>query len=241
MTIAYDGTHYSGWQVQPNARTIQEVIQEALATILKKPTSLIASGRTDAGVHARGQVAHFCADVTDPFRLLRSLNGLLPHDIRITSLEPAADSFHARFSAKRKTYHYHIHLATVHDPIAHPYRYHVRRLFDLDLAKRAASHFVGTHDFTAFANEANRGSAKTAPIKTLYRLDLACEPHGFRLEFEGSGFLYKMVRNIVGTILTVASGKLDPDAIPVLFKGRDRTKTPKAAPAHGLFLINVTY
>ena len=242
LTVAYDGTLYGGWQVQINAISIQALLEKALSTILRTPTSATSSGRTDAGVHARGQVAHFITELPlDLIRLQRSLNGILPPDIRILSVEEAAPDFHARYSAVSKEYHYHLHLERTTDPFKRLYAYHDYSPLDLDKMKMAASCFVGTHDFTTFANEASKGSAAKNPVRTITRLDLCLEPGGIRLEFEGNGFLYKMVRNITGTLLEVARGKISVDEIPKLFEAKDRRIAPPAAPPHGLFLMKVNY
>ncbi|MCE5316402.1 MAG: tRNA pseudouridine(38-40) synthase TruA [Parachlamydia sp.] len=242
MTIAYDGTRYCGWQIQPNGVSIQSKIQDALQVALKAPHSIVGSGRTDAGVHARGQVAHFSPhEEIDLYPLHAALNGLLPADIRIKSLEEADSSFHAQYSAISKTYHYHLFLDRVMDPFQRLYTYQVRRKIDLSLLQQAADCFVGTHDFTTFANEAHAGSASRDPIRTLKRLDLVPEEGGIRLELEADGFLYKMVRNIVGTMLEVASGKRYLPEIAQLFDKKDRRQAGKAVPPQGLFLIKVDY
>jgi tRNA pseudouridine38-40 synthase len=242
MTIAYDGFNYSGWQVQPNGRSIQQEIESALLTLCKSPIKVIASSRTDAGVHALGQVAHFSLPTfIDPQKLIYSLNGILPPDIRIKELSPTSKEFHARFQAKRKIYHYHLHHEPFHDPAKRFYSYHVRHSFDLEKLKTAIPYFIGTHNFKAFANENEKGSARHAPIKTIYAIRLIEERGGHRLEFEGNGFLYKMVRNIVGTLLECASGKLSPEHLPEIFLSQTRRKSLKSAPAHGLFLVRIDY
>ena len=242
MKVAYDGTLYSGWQVQPNAISIQSTIEEAIKIILRKELRVIGSGRTDAGVHALGQVAHFhCDEVLDLYRLNRSLNGLLPDDIRVKEIEPAPLDFHAQYSAIGKVYHYHIWLEKVQSPFLRLYRYHPYEKIDLELLKEAARFFVGTHDFTSFANEAHAGSACKDPVRNLFRLDLVPEEGGVRLEFEADGFLYKMVRNIVGTLLEISSGKRSIQEIAPIFEAADRTKAGKAAPPQGLFLVQVNY
>ena len=242
LILAYDGTAYSGWQIQHNAVSIQALLEKALSTILRTPTPAVSSGRTDAGVHARGQVAHFITEATvNLSRLQLSLNGLLPADIRILSLEKAAPDFHARYSAISKEYHYHLHLERTTDPFKRLYAYHDYSPLDLEKMKRAASYFIGTHDFTTFANEASKGSAAKNPVRTITRLDLCLEPGGLRLEFEGDGFLYKMVRNITGTLLDVARGKITVESIPGLFEAKDRRQASPAAPPHGLFLMKVNY
>jgi tRNA pseudouridine38-40 synthase len=241
ITIAYDGTQYGGWQIQPNAVSIQSLIEKALSTILRSPISIVGSGRTDAGVHARGQIAHFNGEPLDLFRVFGSLNGLLPPDIRILKLEEAPEEFHARFSAVSKEYHYHLHLDPVIDPFKRLYAYHLHSPIDTALLTEAAKLFVGRHDFTSFANESAEGSAGKDAVRTISRLDVCKEPGGIRLEFEGEGFLYKMVRNITGTLLDVARGKLSIDDVVKIFRAKDRTKASSAAPPQGLFLIKVNY
>lgn len=237
LTIAYDGTHYSGWQVQENAQSIQSLIQRALETVLRHPTDLTGSGRTDAGVHALGQTAHFdTEEKIDLGRLRLSLNALLPPDIRIFAIDPVTADFHARYSALSKIYHYNLHLDPVSDPLTRLYRHHVFGPFDLEKLKEGAQQFVGTHDFTSFANVKE---TEIDPIRTLMRLDLVEQPGGVRLEFEGDGFLYKMVRNITGTLLEIGAGK--PRDIGSILAARDRRQAGAAAPPRGLFLMEVRY
>jgi tRNA pseudouridine38-40 synthase len=242
LTLAYDGTAYGGWQIQPNAISVQSLVEKALATALRAPTPVAAAGRTDAGVHARGQTAHFTSETPlDLFRLQASLNGLLPPDIRVLKLESAPEAFHARYSAVSKEYHYHLHLDPMMDPFKRLYSYHVFSPLDLDAMRAAARYFIGTHDFTSFANEASEGSAAKNPVRTLARLDICPEAGGIRLEFEGDGFLYKMVRNITGALLDVGRGKLSAEGIPALFEAKDRRAASAAAPPQGLFLMKVNY
>jgi tRNA pseudouridine38-40 synthase len=242
LFTAYDGTHYSGWQVQQNSTSIQMLIQNALSTALRKPTGVTGSGRTDSGVHALEQCAHFTFDgMLDLYKLRHSLNGLLPLDIRINSIEKASQDFHARYSAKSKIYRYHIHVAKVINPFKRLYSLHIPYPIDLDLLKKASILFLGEHDFTSFSNEAHQGSAARGAVRILNRLDLLHEDDEVILEFEANGFLYKMVRNIIGTLLNVAKGKLDLDVIPEIFAAKDRRKAPATAPAHGLFLVKVLY
>lgn len=242
IIISYDGTHYSGWQIQPNGISIQQKVNEALTIILRHPAYCMGSGRTDAGVHAIGQTAHFTSSEKIDFRrFLNSLNGLLPSDIRIKSIESVPLDFHARYTAKGKTYHYHLHTDPILNPFKKLYSLHVFEKFDLESFKLAANKFLGTHDFTAFANESHSGVAAHDPIRTIKRLDIIEVEGGFRLEIEADGFLYKMVRNITGTLLDVAKGKLSPDSIVQILASKDRKKAGKAAPAHGLFLYKVDY
>lgn len=242
IDIAYDGTSFGGWQIQPNAVTIQELIQNALKVILRHDIAVVGSGRTDAGVHAFRQTAHFdTPSPVDPFRLCGSLNGVLPPEIRIMDLRPVPSEFHARYSAVGKVYHYELYTGLALPPFKRLYCWHVRRKIDLKLLKEAARLFVGTHDFTSFANEAYAGSAAKDPVRTLFRLDVVEEGDAITLQFEGDGFLYKMVRNITGALVECAAGKLPLSEIPKIFQGKDRKLAPAAAPPQGLFLMKVDY
>lgn len=242
LILSYDGTRFGGWQVQPNATSIQTLVQNALSTALRSPTDLTGAGRTDAGVHALAQTAHFITEIPfDPLKLHASLNGLLPPDIRVRSIAPAEDTFHARYSAKSKIYHYNLHLNQIPNPFDRLYSVHIPYPLDLPLLHQAANSFIGTHDFTSFANEAYRGSASRNAIRTLQRLDVRQEKDRIRLEFQADGFLYKMVRNITGTLLDIASGRIAPEKIPTILKAKDRRQAGASAPAHGLFLADVIY
>lgn len=241
LVLAYDGTAYSGWQIQPNALSIQELVEKAIELIIRNPVRVIASGRTDAGVHARGQVAHFTSpEEIDLRRFFVSMNGLLPRDIRIKEISPVPDHFHAQYSVLKKTYHYHLCLDRFQNPFKRLYSLHVRESLDLIKMEQAAKLFVGTHDYTSFANENHCGRPKSN-VRTIHRLDLIPEEGGIRLEFEGNGFLYKMVRNISGTLIEAARGKKDLEDILALFAAKDRKKTGKAAAAHALFLDHVVF
>ena len=280
LDIAYDGTEFSGWQVQNNDVSIQGTIEAALHTITRQTVRIIGAGRTDAGVHALGQVAHMrIADPPSPQSLRRALNGLLPSSIRILNVSVAPKGFHAQKSATRKEYHYHICFGEVALPFIRPYVWHCRRHpsdskpeecqrdrsllkigaefvgkdsqpyadssylkpIDLSLLEAAAKRFVGEHDFAAFANAPGRGCAKKTTIRTLYRLDTIRTDMGIRLEFEGSGFLYKMVRNITGMMVGVATGKRPLEDIDEVFLSKDRRLAEPAAPPQGLFLMRVCY
>lgn len=243
LTIAYDGTNYSGWQIQSNAISIQEHIQNALKSFLRKDRVILrGSGRTDAGVHARAQIAHFhYPEEINLDRLLLALNGILPRDIRIIRAELADDTFHSQYSAIGKIYHYHLYLERVVDPFRRLYCWHLRRKLDFGLLEKSAACFIGKHNFTSFANESHAGSAAKNPVRTIYRLDIVEEPGGLRLEFEGDGFLYKMVRNIVGTMVDVAVQKRPIEDIQEIFISKDRRKASLAAPPQGLFLVKVHY
>lgn len=243
LLIAYEGTSFSGWQVQPNATSIQFLLEQALATVLRAATRLIGSGRTDAGVHALGQVAHFRHEhPLDHAKLLHALNALLPPTIRVLEVTPTHSTFHAQHDALGKIYHYAFQLAPISNPFFARYALQLRGPIDLSLIREALPFFIGTHDFTTFANEAHRGSAQKDPVRTLYRLDLTdCGEGRWQLEFEGNGFLYKMVRNITGTLLDIGKGNRKPEEVPALFAARSRSCAAMAAPAHGLSLIRVIY
>jgi len=226
--------------VQPNACSIQELIERSLQTYLKEPIRVIGAGRTDAGVHALAQMAHFGTELSfSCAQLQRALNGMLPHDIRILDCSATDDTFHAQYSALSKEYHYHLWLEPTLTPFCRLYRHHFcYQNFSRALLEEAAKLFVGTHDFTTFANVG--GSTKSA-IRTIYRIDVVEQEGGLRLEFEGNGFLYKMVRNIVGTLLEISIQKRELGQIKQLFAAKKRTQAGRAAPAKGLFLVQVNY
>lgn len=243
LTIAYEGTSFSGWQIQPNSVSIQSLVEQALTTLLRAPTRLIGAGRTDAGVHALGQVAHFRHEhPIDVEKLFAGLNALLPPTIRVLEVLPTHTRFHAQHDALGKIYHYHFQVGSAPNPFLARYTLQLHGPIDIDLVRQACSYFVGTHDFTTFANEAHKGSAKKNPVRTIRRVELVVCPDGrFRLEFEGNGFLYKMVRNITGLLLEIGRGKRYIESIPALFAARDRRLAPHAAPANGLTLMQVLY
>jgi len=242
LTVAYDGTEFNGWQRQPNAVTIQELLENTLKILAREKVSIIGSGRTDAGVHALGQTANFrCNTPLDLYKTLASINCLLPKDIRVLDITEVPIEFHSRYSAVSKCYHYHFHTEKVQLPFEYNCSWHVGNLMDIDLLKQAAKLFIGKHDFTSFANEAHSGSAAKNPVRNIYRIDVIEEEYGIRLEFEADGFLYRMVRNIVGTIYDVAIGKKSIEGIELIFEGKNRCLAGKAAPSKGLFLAYVTY
>ncbi len=242
LTIAYDGTLFSGWQVQPDTTTIQDLLQDKLKIILREPVSITGAGRTDAGVHALGQVAHFKTSTPLDLWVFRaSMNGLLPKEIRILEVEKVPLDFHARYSATKKIYHYHLNLHPVQDPFQRLYSWNITNLLNLDNLNKAIQHLLGTHDFTSFANESSKGAASKNPVRTIDRIDIIPERTGIRLEFEGKSFLYKMVRNLTGILVEVAKGKRSPSEVAQILEAKDRRQAGRAAPAKGLFLIKVDY
>jgi tRNA pseudouridine38-40 synthase len=242
LRIAYDGTNYCGFQIQPNGMTIQEILEEKLSIILRHTVKVTGASRTDSGVHAHGQAAHFVSDKElDLFRFFASINGLLPPDIRVKEIQSVPPDFHARYSAKNKLYYYHLTLGRVQDPFKRLYSWHIPEKLDLELLKECSRILLGTHDFTSFANEPTAGAVSKNPIRTLKRLDIVAEREGVRLEFEAESFLYKMVRNITGTLIEAAKGKRTKEEIAHILAMKDRRKGGRAAPAHGLFLVGVDY
>ena len=244
LTLAFDGTAYQGWQVQPGRRTIQGVLGEALRAITGEPVVLHGSGRTDAGAHARGMVVNFHTGSRIPAgSLLRAVNGMLPEDVRVLKASVVPGSFHARRSATSKVYRYQIFRGAVLPPHQVREHLHYPHPLDLERMRSAASRFIGVHDFASFA--AKSGSAKResprGTVREVHRAELS--EHASRLCFtvEGDGFLHHMVRNMVGTLLEVGRGRMSIDDFEQLFECRDRTRAGTTAPARGLVLIKVRY
>ena len=242
LVTTFDGTRYAGWQVQPNAPTVQGEIEKAFAILLGQKVHVSGCGRTDSGVHARAHVSHVTLDEPiDSGKMLFKLGGLLPNDIRVLSMEPVEMEFHARYGTKNKTYHYYLHTDRFLSPFKRHYCYHVRAELDVEKMKRGAKILEGEHDFTAFAHQASQGCAKTAPVKTIYRAQFIEEEGGLRFEVCGSGFLHKMVRNMVGTLVDIGRGKIALEDLEGILASKDRSKAGKTAPSQGLFLAEVIY
>ncbi len=239
ILIAYEGTEYCGWQVQPNGLSVQEVLERVLTRIFQEAIKITGAGRTDAGVHALGQVAHFAASQQiDLHSCLRSLNALLPPAIAVLKIQKVTADFHARFSAERKIYRYHIWRNRILSPFQRRYVWHCFTALDFALLQEAAQLCVGFHDFSAFANQ---GGSQQNPVKNLMRIDLLDQGDEWVLEFEGDGFLYKMVRNLVGTFVDIARGQMPVHAIPEIIASKDRKQAGRAAPPQGLFMVTVQY
>lgn len=238
--ISYDGTSFEGYQIQPNKRTVQGEIERVLSKMHKSDSFRIhASGRTDAGVHANGQVFHFDTGLAlEPYQWIKALNAQLPEDIVVTSVEFAHLDFHSRFSAERKEYHYHIVTTPERDPFSRNYAYHYPYSLNIEEMEQALQYFVGTHDFTSFC------SAKTEVqdrVRTIHRFQLVRENDRLIFQIQGNGFLYNMVRIIIGTVLEVGSGKRKAIDIPQIFEARTRSHAGKTAPGCGLYLYRVFY
>lgn len=240
ITISYDGTAYGGWQVQPNAVTVQQRVEETLARLIGERPKVHGSGRTDRGVHARAQVAHF--DLTAPFELrnlARALNALLPADIRVTGCRRGSPDFHARRSAASKEYRYFIWNGSVLPPFLRSYRAHVVRPLDERAMQAAADLLVGRHDFAAFSANPNREVVST--VRELRLLKVARRGREIAIRAEGDGFLYKMVRSLAGLLIRVGEGAVAPDSAAAILRSRVRTARVPTAPAQGLFLWRVRY
>ncbi len=243
LTVAYDGTAYEGWQVQKVGTGVQQKVEEALAKLFPSAPRLHSSSRTDTGVHARGMVAHFevaRAEFKMPVaKLLLAVNAWLPDDIRVMAAARAKADFHARFHATGKQYRYCVWNHPAADPLLRTQAWHVPRALDLPAMRAAASLFVGTHDFRSFA--ANRGDVLKNAVRTLTRCDLRRSGSLLTFIIEGDGFLYKMCRGIVGTLVQVGQGKIEPDEIRKILAHRDRRVAGMSGPAHGLVLWKVYY
>ncbi|XP_075653657.1 uncharacterized protein LOC142624043 isoform X1 [Castanea sativa] len=248
LVIAYDGTRYSGWQYQQSPPTIQCIVEKALTQETKlerKDLLLVGASRTDKGVHALGQVAHFVTPFNyDSLESIHAaLNGLLPSDIRVQEISPAMPEFHARFSAKRKIYHYKIYNDTIMDPFQHRYAYHSAYKLNAAVMREAASYFIGKHDFSAFVNASHNDRVRD-PVKNIFRFDVIEMGALLQLEVEGSGFLYRQVRNMVALLLQIGKEAIPPDIVPMILASRDRKELAKyalSAPPHGLCLVTVNY
>lgn len=253
LTVAYDGADYVGWQVQPNGPSIQAVLEQALKSVTKQAVSIIGSGRTDAGVHALGQVASCTIDSWNATadELRKALNTQLPDAIVVHQVVDAPNGFHAIRDAYGKRYRYQLQIGGAHDPFEHRYRWRLNRSIDVDLMRTAASLIVGEHDFVSF-------QAAGAPRPTTVRHVTACElieqpdPLGqdqrisaqrqlLAIEVEANGFLYNMVRNIVGSLVEVGRGKHAPSWISDVIAARNRDVAGPTAPPQGLFLLRVDY
>ncbi|WP_312473781.1 tRNA pseudouridine(38-40) synthase TruA [Neobacillus sp.] len=238
--ISYDGSGFSGYQVQPNKRTIQLELETALAKMHKDATiKVIGSGRTDAGVHAKGQVIHFDSSLLIPEnRWEVALNSLLPEDISVLEVKKVSESFHARFDAVGKEYRYVLQLSSKRDPFKRKFAYQYPFRLNVEAMRAASKYFLGTHDFTSFC------SAKTEvedKVRTIETIDFFMEGNLLTFRFVGNGFLYNMVRILVGTLLEVGSGQRSPSEMEDILANRDRRLAGKTAPAQGLYLWEVFY
>lgn len=254
LVLAYDGTDYAGWQVQPGQRTVQETLAAAIERVTREEVTVHGSGRTDAGVHALGQVATFVSNSPIPAaNLIIALNDTLPNNIRVLSAEEVAEDFHPRKSAKAKTYRYRIYREAICSPFLGRYVYHHPWPLDQAAMIAAAPMVVGEHDFTSFAasdpdrlrriSQAEEGDDEApSNIRTIFASSFRREGPELIYDVRGSGFLHHMVRNLVGTFLLVGKGNLKPADISRILEACERSSNPGAtAPASGLALVNVEY
>lgn len=240
-TITYDGTNFSGSQIQPNKRTVQREIENVLTKMHKgNEKRIVLSGRTDAGVHARGQVFHVETDLTIPIEnWKKAMNAQLPDDIYVHKVEYVKPSFHARYDAKEKEYRYFVLNSSEPDLFQRNFTYFDPFPFDLKAIKEACKLLEGTHDFTSFSSA--RSTVKGSKVRTLYEVSCLKEHDKIVFTLRGNGFLYNMVRIIVGALLDVGKGILNPSDIEEILQKKDRSFAGKTMPPQGLFLWKVTY
>jgi len=241
LTIEYDGTNYNGWQVQrPGFKTIQGEIEKAIRTITGKKTTLYGSGRTDSGVHGKGQIANFHTNGSMPFSKLKpALNTVLPKDISIIKVKKVNKNFHSRYNAKSKIYSYTILNRKTNSPFLRKHTLHIPYKLNLSLIRKEAKVLLGRHNFKSFCASGNKHKST---IRTIKKITIIKNKNSaVIINIEANGFLYNMVRNIVGTLIEIGRGKFTPGTMKQLLKAKDRTKAGPTAPAHGLCLMKVRY
>ena len=239
LIVEYDGTNYGGWQRQNNAPSIQEELEKNIKAVTGEASCVQGSGRTDSGVHALAQTAHFDTDSRIPAeRFSQALNAGLPPDIRVRRSFEAPQDFHARFSAKRKHYRYVIDNSPTASAIYGRYRLHYHAPLDADAMQKAAEFIVGEHDFACFKAA---GTVVKSTVRTVYRCDVTKENDIISIDVEGNGFLYNMVRIIAGTLIEIGAKKYPPERVKELIESRDRKLAGATAPAKGLTLVCVEY
>lgn len=239
VITAYRGTKYHGFQRQSNAITVQEVLEQKLSKVLNEPVTITGCSRTDTGVHANS----FCFNVKTNSSIsclgfTRGVNGELPADISILSCEEAPSDFHARFDCKGKEYIYKIHCSESKNPFAEDLMFHYRRKLDLEAVRKAAGHFVGTHDFSSFCADCTNVSTT---VRTIYSFGIENSGDSVIMLVKGNGFLYNMIRIMVGTLIDVSEKRIAPDDIPQILEAKDRLRAGRTAMAHGLYLNRVFY
>lgn len=239
LTVAYDGTNYCGWQLQKNGVTIEQRLNEAITQLTGEPAQVIGASRTDAGVHAMGNVAVFDTETRiPPEKLAYALNGRLPEDIRIQSSEEVPPDFHPRKANCVKTYEYRIWNHRFENPVKRLYDYFVFLLLDIEKMKEAAAYLAGEHDFCSFASS---GSQAEETVRRIYGLEVLKEGPEIILRVRGDGFLYNMVRIIAGTLVQAGIGAFPPSHVREILEARDRQAAPQTAPAKGLTLVGIAY
>jgi len=248
IVLAYDGSDFSGWQVQPDAATIQGTLASAIGRVTGEKVLPQGSGRTDAGVHALAQVATFALESPiPPQNLVKALNDMLPPSIRVIEATEVPLEFHARKSAHAKTYHYRIHRGAICPPFVARYVWHYPYPLDVDAIRQAAGFVIGEHDFTSFAAvDSERGredeiSDVRSNVRRLFASAWECTAEELLYVVRGSGFLHHMVRNLVGTFVLVGKGTLKPEDVATILEARNRSAAGATAPASGLYLVSVEY
>lgn len=239
LTIEYDGTGYSGWQTQKNSRAIQDVVEEAVEAVTGEKSRVHGAGRTDAGVHALGQVAHLKTSSEIPaLNLAKAVNTHLPPDIAVVNALNAPADFHAQYDPSKKLYRYSVNTRLIRPAVKRNYHYHFPRKLNLDAIRECTAQITGKVDFKAFQSS----TEKDIPtVKNMTRAEAVQNGEVFTFGFEADGFLYKMVRNIVGTLLWAGEGKITADEFSAILKSRDRKQAGPAVPGHGLTLVRITY
>ena len=239
LTLEYDGSRYHGWQIQPGLQTIQAEVQGALQQITQAPITVTAAGRTDAGVHAFGQVAGFTtSSALSIAEWTRALNGLLPADIAVRSVETAPETFHARFDAKSKLYRYRILIRQHRSALDRHRFWHIPYALDVEAMRTASRSLLGRHDFSSFQGSPTDTENAVCEITLL---ELIRDAEELAIEIQADRFLKQMVRNIVGTLVEVGRGKLKAEAVKEILAAQDRTKAGPTAPPQGLYLVRVDY
>jgi tRNA pseudouridine38-40 synthase len=240
LVLAYDGTNYNGWQRQAAGTTLQGLLEEKIRMMVDEPVSLIASGRTDAGVHALEQVCNFKTRTALDCGIIRKgLNAVLPRDVFIRAVEEAPLDFHARYHARSKLYEYRILNRAERDPFGRHYHWHIPHPLDQGAMRECLAMITGMHDFSAFRSS---GSRNVNPVRTVLRAGLTGPECGLlRIEMQADGFLRHMVRNIVGTMVAVGLGRMDPEGFRTVLASGDRQRAGLKAPPQGLFLMRVFY
>lgn len=239
ITIQYNGKNYCGWQRQPNSLGIQGNIENAIYEITKEKVKLIGSGRTDAGVHAFGQVANFKIDSDFPIeKMAIAINSQLKRSIRIKHAQEVAEDFHSRYHCKSKTYIYIIENSEQGSAIYRNLTYHVPQPLDIKKMQQAADYLVGEHDFSSFKSS---GTSSKSSVRTIYAAQVLKEQERVIIQLTGNGFLYNMVRIISGTLLEIGLGNMQPEQMKEILEAKDRQKAGKTLPAYGLYLMNAEY
>ena len=242
LWISYKGTNYAGFQVQPNAPTVCAVLQDAMQAVLGQRPDVKGCSRTDAGVHARRFALSFCYTGRVPMqKLVPALNAHLPPDIRAVDIQPVPDSFHARYAAHAKTYHYYLLNARVDDPFLFDTCHRIWPALDLAAMQAAAAKFVGTHDFSALCASGSSAAAHGDTVRTITGCTVVRSGNLFTISVTADGYLYNMVRILAGTLVQTGLHKRTPDSIPPLLESRDRKQAGPTLPAKGLFLERVDY